>query len=554
MWRVVIACLLVVVPNPLCSAKDHLPQDRGELKQLFPVTIIHMNDLHARFAETSSKSSKCKKDDTCIAGVARIHATVTSLRAEYRDRTPLFLNAGDNYQGTMWYNYHRWKVVAKCMEFLRPDAMTLGNHEFDDGLDGLAPYLKHLRTKRIQTLAANLIDRSQRLPRLPRAMVIKRNNRSIGIIGVVYDKTNEVSKTESVVFSNSIATVRNVARKMKEKGVHIIIVLSHCGLEVDKQIAREAGDHVDVIVGGHSHSFLFSPSSGRTYNREDPILGDYPLVVQNANGRKILIAQAYAYGKYVGRLTTYFDAAGEIKYWEGYPIYLANNVTPSEDVVKALRPYRQQVELFGSTKIAETRIDLDQESCRVRECRLGSVFADAIADHFTNETFHPVALVHAGNFRTAIPKGDITNEDAIGASPFANSIDLLTLRGDALWNLVEHSVVWSAEKRTNVAQVSGLKIVANLDSARYKRVVSIQVQDLSTKEYKPLNRGAFYKVATIAFLASGKDGFKWALEATDRQIGPRDSDVFVKYLKKLKVITEANLPGGRFTITGTVRS
>lgn len=115
-------------------------------------------------------------------------------------------------------------------------------------------------------------------------------------------------------------------------------------------------------------------------------------------------------------------------------------------------------------------------------------------------------------------------------------------------------MVWSASKRLNVMQVSGIKIVADLNRKPYARVLTIEVQDLRSKLYKPLNRTATYKVVTLSFLASGKDGFKWALECTDRQIGPLDSDVFIGYLKKLKVITEQNLRSGRFFLNGTVTS
>ncbi|ETN63669.1 apyrase [Anopheles darlingi] len=554
MWQLLIVVTLLSVQQ--LGATDHLPENRDELSDLFPVTLIHMNDLHARFDETSNKSSKCRSDlgEECIAGIARIQYAVSKLKSEFYNHTPLFLNAGDNYQGTIWYNYYRWKVVAQFMELLHPDAMTLGNHEFDDGLEGLAPYLSRLQSVGIPTLVSNLIDSSGGIPKLPASLIIERRKRLIGIIGVIYDKTNELSKTGDLKFTDSIATVRAEAEKLKQRGVNIIIVLSHCGLEIDTQIAAEASDHVDVIVGGHSHSFLFSPDSDQPYNKQDTIQGEYPVVIKNANGRKILIVQAYAYGKYIGRLTTYFDSAGEIVYWEGYPVYMRHDVYQHDSTFRLVKKLRKQVKSYASTKIAETRIDLEQETCRMRECRLGSIFADAIADYYTNETFHPVAIVNAGNFRTPIPSGDITNEDAIGAAPFSNSVELLTLRGDALWNLIEHSVVWSASKRLNAMQVSGIKIVADLNRKPYARVLTIEVQDLRSKHYKPLSRTATYQVVTLSFLASGKDGFKWALECTDRQIGPLDSDVFIGYLKKLKVITEQNLRSGRFFINGTVTS
>ncbi|XP_052888191.1 apyrase-like [Anopheles moucheti] len=556
MWTVLLIASTVWAFVALqCDATDNVPNDRGRLGKLFPLTIIHMNDLHARFAETSERSSKCKagEGDTCIAGIARVFHIVQTLRK--RHPNPLFFNVGDNYQGTIWYNYHRWKVVARFMQLMHPDAMTLGNHEFDDGLKGLTPYLEALAKEKIPTLATNLIRSKEPFPALPPSVTLKRNGRSIGIIGVIADNTHELSNTESITFSDSVAAVRTESEALKQRGVNIILVLSHCGLEVDKRIAQEAGDHVDVIIGGHSHSFLFPNASSKPYNKLDNILDDYPVVVNNKNGRKILIVQAYAYGKYVGRLTTYFNSQGEVEYWDGFPVYLSNRIPQSRAALNILEPYRRQVEAYGATKIAETKIDLVQNTCRLRECNLGCLVADAIVDYYTNETFHPVAIINAGNFRTPIPKGYITNEEAIGASPFSNTVDLVTLRGDALWNIVEHSIVWDSVKRMNVAQVSGLRVVADLDRAPYNRVLSIEVRNLRDGiTYEPLNCTAYYKLVTLSFIATGKDGFRWALERIDRQIGPLDSDVFIRYLKKLQVVNEENLTCGRMIVNGTIKS
>uniref|UniRef100_A0A182YBN1 Apyrase n=1 Tax=Anopheles stephensi TaxID=30069 RepID=A0A182YBN1_ANOST len=541
------AVVWALVATLQCHATDNLPSNLGRLNELFPLTIIHMNDLHARFAETSERSSKCKESggDSCIAGIARVFHTVQKLRKKHPN--PLFFNVGDNYQGTIWYNYHRWRVVARFMKLLHPDAMTLGNHEFDDGLQGLRPYLMALAEEKIPTVASNLIRSKDPFPDLPRTVILERDGRSIGIIGVTADNTHELSKTESITFADSVATVRNESQALKQRGVNIILVLSHCGLEVDKRIAQEAGDHVDVIVGGHSHSFLFPHGSSPVpHSKLDNILGDYPVVVESKNGRKILIVQAYAYGKYVGRLTVYFNRDGEVKHWDGFPVYQSNRVPQSRWALKVLEPYRKQVESYGATKIAETTIDLVQDTCRLRECNLGSLVADAIADYYTNETFHPIAVINAGNFRAPIPRGFITNEEAIGASPFSNTVDLVTLRGDALWNIIEHSIVWDSVKRMNVAQVSGLRVVADLDRAPYNRVLSIEVRNLADgTKYEPLSKKVTYKLVTLSFIATGKDGFRWALERLDRKIGPLDSDVFIAYLKKLKVVNENNLKGGR---------
>lgn len=110
---------------------------------------------------------------------------------------------------------------------------------------------------------------------------------------------------------------------MKAQGANIIIVLSHCGYDVDKIIAEKAGSEIDVIVGSHSHTFLFT---GDKPPGPDTPRGDYPTVVDHSSGHRVLIVQAAAYAKYVGNITVFFDNEGNVVDFEGAPIYMANNV------------------------------------------------------------------------------------------------------------------------------------------------------------------------------------------------------------------------------------
>lgn len=136
----------------------------------------------------------------------------------------------------------------------------------------------------------------------------------------------EIAPTGKLRFLDEGQSVRTEAAALKAQGVDIIIVLSHSGLAVDKIIARDGGPNIDVIVGGHSHTFMFTgddPPGGML-----PI-DEYPAIVESADdGHKVLIVQAAAFTKLVGDLTVYFDAAGNVVRWEGSPIYLDESVIP----------------------------------------------------------------------------------------------------------------------------------------------------------------------------------------------------------------------------------
>lgn len=126
-------------------------------------------------------------------------------------------------------------------------------------------------------------------------------------------------------------SVRSEAAALKAKGIDIIIVLSHCGLDVDKAIARHGGPDIDVIVGGHSHTFMFTGDN-------PPVdllpMDDYPAVVKSEfDGYDVLIVQAAAFSKFVGDLVVYFDANGKIVRWEGSPIYLDRKVIPGKYLI-----------------------------------------------------------------------------------------------------------------------------------------------------------------------------------------------------------------------------
>jgi 5'-nucleotidase len=109
-------------------------------KKLFQLSIVHINDFHARFEETNDRSLACLQGQTCIAGFARMKTVVDSLMAKRENS--ILLNAGDNFQGTFWYNLLRYNVTAHFLNLLPTDATTLGNHEFAHRVEGLVPFLK----------------------------------------------------------------------------------------------------------------------------------------------------------------------------------------------------------------------------------------------------------------------------------------------------------------------------------------------------------------------------------------------------------------------------
>lgn len=93
-------------------------------QELFPVSIIHLNDMHARFDESNIMSNTCKKTDICIGGYARVVTKVKELLVTKASKNPIYLNAADNFQGTLWYNLFKWNVTSHFLNLLPADAMV----------------------------------------------------------------------------------------------------------------------------------------------------------------------------------------------------------------------------------------------------------------------------------------------------------------------------------------------------------------------------------------------------------------------------------------------
>lgn len=132
-----------------------------------------------------------------------------------------------------------------------------------------------------------------------------------------------IANTGKIIFRNESDAIREQATVLNQQGANIIIVISHCGYNVDKVIATQAGDVIDVIVGSHSHTFLYT---GDSPPGPDKPSGDYPTQVTHSSGHRVLIVQASAYAKYVGNITVFFDEQGNVVDFEGAPIFMAHDV------------------------------------------------------------------------------------------------------------------------------------------------------------------------------------------------------------------------------------
>ncbi|XP_061479250.1 5'-nucleotidase [Rhineura floridana] len=501
----------------------------------FELTILHTNDVHARVEQTSRDSGKCVGED-CYGGVARRATKIREVRASHRN--VLLLDAGDQYQGTVWFSFFKGKEVVRFMNLLGYDAMTLGNHEFDNGVDGLLdPLLKNVKfpvvsanIKAKERLASNITGYF-----LP-YKILDVGSERVGIVGYTSKETPVLSNPgQDLLFEDEIAALQPHVDKLTTLGVNKIIALGHSGFTVDKSIAQKVKG-VDVVVGGHTNTFLYTGSPPSN----DLPAGDYPFMVKSDDGREVPVVQAYAFGKYLGYLNVTFDDRGNVIRASGNPILL-NSSIPEDQVVKAeVDQLKIQLQNFSSQEIGKTIVYLNgtNQACRFEECNMGNLICDAVV---YNNLRHPddnqwnhvsMCIVNGGGIRAPIDErttnGTITLEELLSVLPFGGTFDLLTIKGSALKAAFEHSVHRHGEGTGELLQVSSIKVVYDLSESPGSRVVTLKVlcTECRVPVYEPLQMDKTYKLLLPSFLAGGGDGYHM-LKGSSNNHSSGDLDVAV---------------------------
>ena len=314
------------------------------------LTILHVNDVHSHFEEVSLNTGTCKEDmkrrGECYGGVARMATYVRRTRDS--DPETILLNGGDFYQGTMWYSVFKYQPVVEFSNILNYTAGSLGNHDWDDGGEGLQPFVSGVN---FPVLAANL--GSTLVRNVVKSTVVRVRGSLVGIIGFITPDTATISNPGlNNTFLDIVSSVSQEAKSLKGLGVDIIIAVGHAGYVVDQDLARRVAE-LDLVVGGHSHTFLYTgtpPSVER-------VQGEYPTYVVQDTGRVVPVVQAYCYTKYIGHLQLQFDDQGElvrpvagVGVRSARPVLLDHTVEPDPAVERkltkyqrVLQPYRQEV-------------------------------------------------------------------------------------------------------------------------------------------------------------------------------------------------------------------
>ncbi len=481
----------------------------------FELTILHTNDFHARFEPISAFDSGCSDEDNaageCFGGTARLVTAIEEARA--RAENVILVDGGDQFQGSLFYTYYKGAMAAEFMNKLGYDAMTVGNHEFDDGPEVLRGFVDSVNFPILMS-NADFSQEDLLVGAIKKSYVIEVGGEIIGLIGLTPQDTDELaSPGDNINFLDPVESVQHQVDALTDMGVNKIIVLSHSGYNVDKRVAAETTG-VDVIVGGHTNTYLS--------NLDEDAAGKYPTMVGDT-----AIVSAYAYGKFLGELNVYFDDNGKVLSAFGEPLIMDGNVAEDADTVARIDELAIPLDEIRNEVVAQTvaPIDGSRENCRAMECEMGNLVADAMLARVADQGIQ-IAIANGGGLRASIDAGEVTMGEVLTVLPFQNTLATFQISGAGVVAALENGVSQVEEGAGRFPQVAGLTYAFDATAEPGSRVSDVMVGG------EPIDPDAIYGVVTNNYVRGGGDGY--AIFATDAMnaydYGPSLEEVVADYM------------------------
>lgn len=263
--------------------------ETGDLKK---ITILHTNDVHSHIEPFSSEHSEFPNQ----GGFERRSTLVNSIRKN--NPNTLLFDAGDIFQGTPYFNFFNGELEFKLMSLLKYDAVTIGNHDFDNGITGL---YEQMPKASFDFLISNYDFSNTVLDgKTKNYKIYNKSGIKIGVFGLGIELEGLVTKElyKETKYLDPIEISRDISDKLKfEENCDLIICLSHLGYKYnnlpervcDYNLAKKS-NHIDLIIGGHTHTFM-----------------QKPVVLKNEKGNDVIINQVGCFGLYLGQIDFFFD-------------------------------------------------------------------------------------------------------------------------------------------------------------------------------------------------------------------------------------------------------
>lgn len=500
---IALTTLQIIYPNQILMAKDEKIQG-----QVFKLRILHSNDIHAH-DEAFSENQKS------VGGITRLITLLKELKKQYPQA--VVVDAGDLFQGTSLYKKYKGSVEIALLNKANYDLFTIGNHEFDDGPENLQDKLSKANFKIIN---ANLdLSKYPDLEKLVKPyVIIERNGQKVAFIGGITPDLDRVSLTLNGVDLKSkgeswMESISQAIGDVKANGIDKIILVTHIGVEKDRELAENLPD-VDAIIGGHSHTRLAKP-----------------IMIRRANGTVCPIVQTGCYTRALGNFELAFDSKGQVVESASSYNLIPINSKIQEDLeaknfvnekLKPILVLRNDIrgQALGSFDNHFYKYPYDSP--------LGNLVTAAVLDSGRAHGA-TIAMQNRGGMRCTIDPGPISLEKIQELLPFNNKVVCATISGKTLRNALEHSISGALGGR--FLDLSGLCLVYCPDCPSNHRIQKILIRD-SKNKWLPIKDNAKYRVAINDYSFNGGEGYDFK-DATD--IITTDitiADAFQNYLAK----------------------
>lgn len=499
--------------------------------------ILHTNDVHGRIVEEKG-----------VIGDAKLATVIEQERAK-SNQTTLVVDAGDAFQGLPISNSTKGEARAEILNQMQYDAMAVGNHEFDFGLDEVKKYKEILK---FPLLSSNTYVNGARL--FEASTIVDKDKTVEGdefvVIGVTTPETatkTHPKNVKGVTFTDPISEVNKVIEEVQAKAraegkdYKHYVVLAHLGVDTTTPVEwrgstlaealsknpRLKGKRVTVI-DGHSHT-----------------------VESTTYGDNVTYNQTGSYLHNVGKIT--YKSRQLLGNPTQIPAADAKKLPANPTVEKLVKDIKQKYDAKNAVEVVSNspvELNGDRENVRVRETNLGNVVADSLYQYGQTGFSHPtdIAVTNGGGLRETIAKGKpITKGNVIAVLPFGNTISQIQVTGQQVLDMFEKSLgsILQVDKdgkkvldengqpllepSGGFLQVSGVKVYYDTNLPSGKRVLAIQVKNRTTGRYDLLDLAKTYYLATNDFLAAGGDGYTMLGGA--REEGPSMDAAFEEYLK-----------------------
>jgi 5'-nucleotidase/UDP-sugar diphosphatase len=467
------------------------------------VTILHTNDIHGAFLPTIVKAKQSEEKDREIGGVVALYYLVHKIRNE--TTSTLLLDAGDFMTGNpicdMEYKEAIGGPMVKFFNYIGYEGLTPGNHEFDISV---ANAKKLFQLCEFPVFSANLFNIDGTLLTAEPYQIYSKGDLVIGVIGTIVedlpDYLNSSQKDE--IFAKPAALIIDSLAKIIDPLTDLIMVISHSGLESDKELAQKLGSQVDVIISAHSHDRL-----------DQPVQVNRKLIVQT--GSKL---------RYLGRLdlTVAADSVNNFKY-QLIPLW-NDEIEPDTVLLKDVKKYQQLIDEEYGRIIGELKTPWERASNA--ESNIGDYITDCIRDYSESD----FGLINSGGIRQNLPEGPIKKLDIKNILPFNNSITIFRVSGKQVLELIRNNASAAAMKSNGILQVSGLSYEWKADSDGSIEILKAMINN------KPIDPEKIYQGATVDFVISNTGNYLGFTPTEVTDLMMPITDVVMKAIEEQKVI------------------